>query len=744
MPYNAGGYEASSTGPPGPPGQPGDQGIQGIQGPPGPPGSQGIQGPQGVQGPTGGVTSPWNSDLQINGSLTVQASTGETLVLNDASGNQVMQVGSAGELFYFGALDQTNPILDIQAYNETLEGAVIQINGNPSQSTYLRMMADDGTQMFGANSTSKIITLQSSITPSPNVAIGTIANPINLVANQLTIQPTSDGTALIVNDASGTGMVSVNTTTNALRIACNMNLPNGIFTVFDNEFPENPYFRVGPGLNGNPVDFLVSSNNNDATRVSMVDQNGVNAFSVLLSGAGGASNGQPLTVTTGQVAINVDGTSGSFTTTDLFNALTMAGLGPFLQLVGGVMTGNLAMTPGTEIQLGAVNIESTTSGLLGSITDVQLFEVITNGGSGGGGDYLPLTGGTIQPGTDGQVFNVVNASGSQSLLGSNSSSNQVNVGGVNIQLTGASGTITDAQLLAESAGGFNSINVQTFTNGGTYTPSSGMLYCTVELVGGGGGGGGQAIGYLSAGGGGGGGEYTKSLFTTSQVGSSATITIGSGGSAGNAGSITSFGSDSSSALATALAGNAGGTAGGTNGYFSNGGAGGSGGTNNVLAIPGGNGGGSYKSYNGTATAMVSGAGGNSFMGSGGIPLLSIPSTQFDGFDGAGYGSGGSGNANSGTAVVSSGGNGATGICIITEYIGTPSKKLTAEESFDLSSLKNQINQLSALVSLQGQTIAKLTGQVNSQPSSVNTSQIVSNNPFEDEFDFVDAEETEDE
>ena len=565
----------------------------------------------------------------------------------------------------------------------------------------------------------------------------------------LLIQALIDGVIFSITNGSGTNMLSVDSITNAFRIACNMNLSNGIFTVFDNEYPENPYFRVGPGLNGNPVDFLVSSNNNDATRVSMVDQNGVNAFSVLLSGAGGASNGQPLTVTTGQVAINVDGTSGSFTTTDLFNALTMAGLGPFLQLVGGIMTGNLAMTPGTEIQLGAVNIESTTSGLLGSITDVQLYEVITNGGSGGGGDYLPLTGGTIQPGTDGQVFAITNASGSLQLLGANSSSNQVNVGGVNVQLTGASGTITDAQLLAESAGGFNSINVQTFTNGGTYTPSTGMLYCIVELVGGGGGGGGQAIGYLSAGGGGGGGEYTKSLFTTSQVGSSATITIGSGGSAGNAGSITSFGSDSSSALATAVAGNAGGTAGGTNGYFSNGGAGGSGGTNNVVAIPGCQGGGSFKSYNGTATAMVSGAGGNSVMGVGGVPLLSIPSTQFDGFGGAGYGSGGSGNANSGTAVVSSGGNGATGICIITEYIGTPSKKLTEQESFDLTSLKNEIKQLSALVSLQGQQLSR----VNSQSSSVNVSshaldsfgsQIVSNNPFEDEFDFVDAEETEDE
>ena len=35
----------------------------------------------------------------------------------------------------------------------------------------------------------------------------------------------------------------------------------------------------------------------------------------------------------------------------------------------------------------------------------------------------------------------------------------------------------------------NSVVVQTFTGSGTYTPTTGMLYCTIEVVGGGGGGG---------------------------------------------------------------------------------------------------------------------------------------------------------------------------------------------------------------------------------------------------------------
>jgi len=96
---------------------------------------------------------------------------------------------------------------------------------------------------------------------------------------------------------------------------------------------------------------------------------------------------------------------------------------------------NLAVTSGNEIQLGAVNIESTTSGLLGSITDVQLYNVITSGGSGGGGDYLPLSGGTIQPGTDGSALSVVNAANSATVLGVNTSSQMVNSTGLTVQPT---------------------------------------------------------------------------------------------------------------------------------------------------------------------------------------------------------------------------------------------------------------------------------------------------------------------
>jgi len=36
-------------------------------------------------------------------------------------------------------------------------------------------------------------------------------------------------------------------------------------------------------------------------------------------------------------------------------------------------------------------------------------------------------------------------------------------------------------------GAFDQVHIQVFTSSGTYTPTSGMKYCTIEVVGGGGG-----------------------------------------------------------------------------------------------------------------------------------------------------------------------------------------------------------------------------------------------------------------
>lgn len=82
------------------------------------------------------------------------------------------------------------------------------------------------------------------------------------------------------------------------------------------------------------------------------------------------------------------------------------------------------------------------------------------------------------------------------------------------------------------------VKQQIFTANGTYTPSTGMLYCIVEAIGSGGGSGGCAItagGQTAASGGGGGGEYVRSLLTAATVGASQAVTIGVGGTAGAAG-----------------------------------------------------------------------------------------------------------------------------------------------------------------------------------------------------------------
>ena len=107
--------------------------------------------------------------------------------------------------------------------------------------------------------------------------------------------------------------------------------------------------------------------------------------------------------------------------------------------------------------------------------------------------------------------------------------------GSSITITNSSGSVT----IAASAGGagFTSVVTQVFTSSGTYTPTTGMDYCIVEVVGGGGGSGGIAAtttsNSLSPGGGGGG--YARKLFASATIGVSQTVTIGAGGTAGAAG-----------------------------------------------------------------------------------------------------------------------------------------------------------------------------------------------------------------
>ena len=209
-----------------------------------------------------------------------------------------------------------------------------------------------------------------------------------------------------------------------------------------------------------------------------------------------------------------------------------------------------------------------------------------------------------------------------------------------------------------SSGGFTSVVVQTFTADGTYTPTSGMSYCIIEVQAGGAGGGSTPT--TVVGGGGGGGEYRRGVFSAATIGASQAVTVGAGGGGSAAGGVSSVG-----ALISANGGSPGGEA----SSYGPPGAGGSGGTGGDFSIPGGPGGsGSTFSLGVSNASATSGVGGNSFFGSGAYsPVLISPiSSDANGVNASNYGAGGSGALSAiGPAT---GGSGSQGIVIITEFI----------------------------------------------------------------------------
>lgn len=209
------------------------------------------------------------------------------------------------------------------------------------------------------------------------------------------------------------------------------------------------------------------------------------------------------------------------------------------------------------------------------------------------------------------------------------------------------------------------VNIIVFSTSGTYTPSPGMQFCIVEVLGGGGGAGGSAAGTATTeafGAGGASGEYASGYFTASTIGSSQTITIGTAGSggvgsaAGTGGGNTSFGS-----LITCFGGTggAGGTS-STNGLVG-GGTGGTGGSGGPIRSKGASGGIAF-----WATSFVPlnwcGAGAVSYYNGG------TRSNSFTGpINANGIGDGGGGGVSPLSSPQTTGGNGTVGRVIITEY-----------------------------------------------------------------------------
>jgi len=219
--------------------------------------------------------------------------------------------------------------------------------------------------------------------------------------------------------------------------------------------------------------------------------------------------------------------------------------------------------------------------------------------------------------------------------------------------------------------GFTSVAIQAFSTSGTYTPTTGMDYCIVEIVGGGGGGGGAAAtggAQASFGAGGGAGEIARSVFSAATIGASQAVTIGAAGAANSGATGGAGGNSSLGALISANGGSGGITAGASNFNIQPGAAGGTGGSGGTFAAQGVTGTDGFANPGGGVG--WSGAGGSSPYGSGGqrITYDAVSGNNATGNSATGFGSGGGGGMNSQLQTATSGGAGTAGYILITEYI----------------------------------------------------------------------------
>ncbi len=220
-----------------------------------------------------------------------------------------------------------------------------------------------------------------------------------------------------------------------------------------------------------------------------------------------------------------------------------------------------------------------------------------------------------------------------------------------------------------------------FTPGtSTYTPSVGTKAIYVVVIGAGGGGGSaQATTGLAAFGAGGGGGGLISAYIA-PVSSSYTVTVGSGGVAGTAGGAggnggtTQFTDGAGSLMVFGGQGGSGASSGGTSVGFV--GQGGSGGQPNLTGAYGiypiyrGTGGAGYPAFRKGGTGGNLGSGGNSALGfSDYVGDLAVTSDTVGTSPGVyfNYGVGGGGAASIGSGIARSGGSGAQGLVVITEF-----------------------------------------------------------------------------
>jgi len=238
-------------------------------------------------------------------------------------------------------------------------------------------------------------------------------------------------------------------------------------------------------------------------------------------------------------------------------------------------------------------------------------------------------------------------------------------------LTATTGSPPSWQALP--SGGFTTINIQSFTASGTYTPTSGMKYCLVEAVAGGGGGGGAnttGASQVTCGGGGGGGSYRYGYFTAADIGASKAVVIGGAGAAGSSGGGTG-GTGGSTALTGlfSIDGGLGGTGNATPAASSaaQGGVGGNPTSAGIQAFGASGSSGSNGCASNAGLFAMGGVGGSSYFGSGGRGGVTT-TTRSAGVNGLTYGGGGGGAAVAASQSGFVGGTGGAGFLVVTEFI----------------------------------------------------------------------------
>jgi hypothetical protein len=335
------------------------------------------------------------------------------------------------------------------------------------------------------------------------------------------------------------------------------------------------------------------------------------------------------------------------------------------------------------------NVPPSTSGFVltsnGASADPSFQTVSASGAvttlTGDSGSATPTAGvidifGNTSPAATGLTFtgatNQLTLGGTLVVAHGGTGSTSFNINGPVIASTTTTGaltsvTLTNQQFLVGNTSAAPTaktwkVNVQTFSASGTYTPTSGMVYCTIECWGGGGQGGSVTAGVnnFTNGGGGQAGGYARKTASAATVGASQTVTIGAAGSGATAPSNGgNGGSTSVGTICVAVGGDGGGGA--ANGNNATGGANGAAGTGDIQS-PGMPGGSAAATVTTATTTLISGYGGSSLVGSGGNAVVN----QMGGNPGVGFASGGSGaQANNGST---NGGNGAGGYVVITEFI----------------------------------------------------------------------------